>query len=65
MINEKILTEKQKEMIWKKQRIVELANQGFTRRQIHEQLNNELKEKGLKEVSLPYVYKYSRMLNLS
>lgn len=48
------LTKKQQEVLFKKQRIVELRKQGLTFEKINEQLNAELKEKGLKEVGPEY-----------
>jgi hypothetical protein len=57
-MNEKFLTEKQKLVMFKKQRIIELRQEGFKHREIKDKLNSELKALGHKEVSLSYVLKY-------
>ncbi|HFJ9437071.1 TPA: peptide ABC transporter substrate-binding protein [Bacillus albus] len=53
-----LMTEKQKQVYWKKKRLVELKLKGLTHKQVHEQLNEELRKKGLKEISLSYVKVY-------
>lgn len=55
---EKFMTEKQKQVQWKKKRIVELKRSGLSHTQVHKQLNKELGEMGMKEVSLNYVRVY-------
>lgn len=52
------MTEKQKQVYWKKKRLVELKFEGLTHKQVREQLNEELRDKGLKEISLSYVKVY-------
>lgn len=58
-----LMTEKQKQFYWKKKRLVELKLQGLTHKQVREQLNEELREKGIKEVSLSYVKVYWHQFN--
>ncbi|HFJ9370742.1 TPA: peptide ABC transporter substrate-binding protein [Bacillus nitratireducens] len=53
-----LMTEKQKQVYWKKKRLVELKLEGLTHKQVREQLNEELRDKGLKEISLSYVKVY-------
>lgn len=53
-----LMTEKQKQVYWKKKRLVELKLQGLTHKQVREQLNEEIRDKGLKEISLSYVKVY-------
>ncbi|MCM3115461.1 peptide ABC transporter substrate-binding protein [Neobacillus sp. MER 74] len=48
------LTKKQNEVLWKKQLIVELRNKGLTFDKINDELNEQLKEKGLKLVKTDY-----------
>ncbi|RFB26981.1 peptide ABC transporter substrate-binding protein [Bacillus sp. LB(2018)] len=55
---EKYMTAKQKEVLFKKQRIFELKNLGYTHQQIWVKLNEELKELNIKPVSISYIYKY-------
>lgn len=43
-----LMTEKQKQVYWKKKRLVELKLEGLTHKQVREQLNEELRDKGLK-----------------
>lgn len=50
----KCLSKTQQEVIMKKQFIIELRNSGLTFEQITEQLNEQLKAKGLKEVCSEY-----------
>ena len=59
------MTEKQKEMLWKKQRIVDLAEKNLTPKQIHKQFNQELEKQGLKKVGKQYIYKYMKILNVN
>ncbi|UYY98723.1 peptide ABC transporter substrate-binding protein [Peribacillus frigoritolerans] len=59
-----LLTERQQNVLWKKERIIELANEGLTRKQIHKQLNLELIEKGQKQVGGQYIYKYTNLLGI-
>ncbi|WP_258832400.1 peptide ABC transporter substrate-binding protein [Peribacillus frigoritolerans] len=61
-MNEKLFTEKQRLVMYKKQRIVELRQQGLKHREIQVKLNTELKEMGGKEVSVSYVLKYWNVL---
>lgn len=56
------MTEKQKQVLWKKRRLVELKRSGLSHTKVHKQLNEELKEMGWKEVSLNYVRVYWNML---
>lgn len=44
-----LITEKQKQVYWKKKRLIELKLQGLNNKQVREQLNEELREKGLKK----------------
>ncbi|HDX9498490.1 TPA: peptide ABC transporter substrate-binding protein [Bacillus thuringiensis] len=53
-----LMTEKQKQVYWKKKRLVELKLEGLTHKQVREQLNEELRDKGLIEISLSYVKVY-------
>ncbi|PEA56349.1 peptide ABC transporter substrate-binding protein [Bacillus pseudomycoides] len=53
-----LMTEKQKQIYWKKKRLIELKLQGLTHKEVHEQLNEELRKKGLKEISISYVKVY-------
>ncbi|PEC11002.1 peptide ABC transporter substrate-binding protein [Bacillus cereus] len=53
-----LMTEKQQQVYWKKKRLVELKLEGLTHKQVREQLNEELRDKGLKEISLSYVKVY-------
>lgn len=55
---EKYMTAKQKEVLFKKQRIFELKNLDYTHQQIWVKLNEELKELNIKPVSISYIYKY-------
>ncbi|MDA1967657.1 peptide ABC transporter substrate-binding protein [Bacillus cereus] len=55
---EKYMTAKQKEVLFKKQRIFELKNSGYTHQQVWFKLNEELKELDIKSVSISYIYKY-------
>ncbi|HHT7129933.1 peptide ABC transporter substrate-binding protein [Bacillus cereus] len=55
---EKYMTAKQKEVLFKKQRIFELGNLGYTHQQVWVKLNEELKELNIKPVSISYIYKY-------
>ncbi|MFB7641385.1 peptide ABC transporter substrate-binding protein [Peribacillus butanolivorans] len=50
----KYLSKTQQEVVMKKQLIVELRSLGLTFEQITEQLNEQLKAKGLKEVCSEY-----------
>ncbi|HFJ9248648.1 peptide ABC transporter substrate-binding protein [Bacillus cereus] len=55
---EKYMTAKQKEVLFKKQRIFELKKLGYTHQQVWLRLNEELKELDIKFVSISYIYKY-------
>ncbi|MDM5361174.1 peptide ABC transporter substrate-binding protein [Peribacillus sp. ACCC06369] len=61
-MNEKVITEKQKEVALKKQIIFELKSAGYTHEQTWVQLNEKLKVLGIKSVSVSYVYKYWNMM---
>lgn len=50
-----LLTTKQQEVLWKKERMIELKDEGLNYPKIQQKLNEELKEKGLKEISLSWV----------
>lgn len=52
-----LMTENKTGLLEKK-RLVELKLEGLTHKQVREQLNEELRDKGLKEISLSYVKVY-------
>lgn len=63
-MNEKVITEKQKEVALKKQIIFELKSTGYTHEQTWVHLNEKLKELDIKPVSVSYIYKYWNLLKI-
>lgn len=52
------MTIREKEIVFKRQRIFELRQQGLKHEDVWNQLNKELAEHGFNKVSLVYIYKY-------
>lgn len=55
---EQFMTEKERAIVYKRQRIAELRQQGMKHEQVWVRLNEELNELGFNTVALSYIYKY-------